>query len=109
MAAIQGLSEKLDEAGDVIDERDERIEDLEGEVSARDDRIETLEAEHERLRETGGDRGTARRKPERFVGFGGAWSHPTSNGYSVLYRHCTETSRGLRDRPGCIALKSEVS
>jgi len=51
MAAIQGLSEKLDEAGDVIDDQAERIEDLEGEVSAKDDRIETLEAGHERLRE----------------------------------------------------------
>jgi hypothetical protein len=51
LAAIQGLSQKLDEAHEEIDTQAERIENLETEVDAKDDRIDTLEAEQKRLRE----------------------------------------------------------
>lgn len=44
MAAIQGLSEKLNDAHD-------EIKDLESEVASKDDRIESLEAEQDRLQE----------------------------------------------------------
>jgi FtsZ-binding cell division protein ZapB len=47
-AAIQGLSAKLDE-------RDERIADLEADNEQKDERIETLERENERLRERNTD------------------------------------------------------
>jgi chromosome segregation ATPase len=50
-AAIQGLSAKLDERDDRIDEQRDRIEDLETDLAEKDQRIDDLEAENKELRE----------------------------------------------------------
>jgi hypothetical protein len=49
LAAIQGLSVRLDETREKLDERDERIEELERESEHKDERIEKLAAQNERI------------------------------------------------------------
>lgn len=50
-AAIQGLSQQLDQKDDRIDDQRDRIDRLETSVENKEDRIDELEAENEQLRE----------------------------------------------------------
>jgi hypothetical protein len=51
LAAIQGLSKKLDEKDDRLERNRERIAELEAAADQKDNRLDTLEAENEALRE----------------------------------------------------------